>query len=148
MRVRRATADDLEVLAAFNIAMAQETEDKTLSPTVVHAGVEAALADPAHGTYFVVEAREQVIGALLITYEWSDWRNGQFWWIQSVYVQPDWRRGGVFSTLYAYVREAAVEAGACGVRLYVEQGNERAQRTYAALGMEDAGYRIYEWLRN
>jgi GNAT superfamily N-acetyltransferase len=146
LRIRDARPADCEFLARGNEAMALETEHKTLDPQVVRRGVAAALADAAHGRYFVAaDDQGRPVGQLMVTYEWSDWRNGQFWWIQSVYVLPDWRRRGVFRALYEHVDQLARgTAGVCGLRLYVEADNLNAQRTYERCGMEDAGYRVME----
>ena len=148
MNIRRAGAGDAEVLVEFNCAMALETEGKELLPEVIGAGVRALLANPAAGFYVVAEREGRVVGALLITNEWSDWRNGTFWWIQSVYVRPDSRRQGVYKTLYRHVQEmAAKDPGVCGFRLYVERENARAQRTYDALGMKQTHYLVFEELK-
>jgi ribosomal protein S18 acetylase RimI-like enzyme len=143
--IRAALAHDLDFIANGNAAMALETEHKTLDPATVRNGVQAALENPAHGRYFVAEIDGQVAGQLMITYEWSDWRNGVFWWIQSVYVLPDARRHGVFRALYGHLEALARETpGVCGLRLYVENDNMRAQRTYLGCGMVDSGYRVME----
>jgi ribosomal protein S18 acetylase RimI-like enzyme len=142
--VRAAVPADLDVLVAFNAAMALETEGKRLDPARLRAGVEAALGDPQRGHYLVAEHGGRVAGALLITREWSDWRNGWFWWIQSVYVAPEARRAGIYRALHAEVLRQAAAAGAVGVRLYVDRGNERAQRTYEQLGMQTSHYVFYE----
>jgi ribosomal protein S18 acetylase RimI-like enzyme len=148
LTVRDARPDDAEAIAHSNIAMAFETEGKRLLPDVVTAGVRRLLADPALGFYLVAESGSELAGCLMVTTEWSDWRNGQFWWIQSVYVQPACRRRGVFSALYAQVGErAAARPGICGFRLNVEQHNTSAQQTYRALGMVETDYRVMEWLR-
>jgi ribosomal protein S18 acetylase RimI-like enzyme len=148
MRIRQATAADAPVLIEFNCAMALETERKELLPEVIGAGVRALLANPAAGFYVVAEAEQRVAGALLITKEWSDWRNGSFWWIQSVYVRPEFRRQGVYKTLYRHVqRIAANDPGVCGFRLYVERENSRAQATYRSLGMKETHYRVFEELK-
>ncbi len=145
--VRDATADDLRWLVGCAIAMAQETERKRLDPDIVHAGVAAVLDDASKARYFVAMRNGARAGTLMLTSEWSDWRNGLWWWIQSVYVEPAQRRGGVFAALYRHVETLARAApGVIGLRLYVEHANAAAQRTYAALGMHDAGYRIYEQL--
>jgi GNAT superfamily N-acetyltransferase len=103
------------------------------------------LDDPAHGRYFVAEAGGRPVGQLMITYEWSDWRNGRFWWIQSVYVLPDARRGGVFRALFRHLEDMARDdPGVCGIRLYVERDNLRAQATYRHCGLADAGYAVME----
>jgi len=144
--IRDAVPDDLEFLARGNEAMAQETEHKRLDPGTVRRGVATGLNDPAHGRYFIAEDESShAVGQLMVTYEWSDWRNGQFWWIQSVYVVPSARRHGVFRALYAHVEQLARRAGnVCGLRLYVETENVSAQRTYERCGMVDAGYRVLE----
>jgi ribosomal protein S18 acetylase RimI-like enzyme len=148
MRVRQAAAADAPVLIEFNCAMALETERKELLPEVIGAGVRALLANPAAGFYVVAEREGRVVGALLITKEWSDWRNGSFWWIQSVYVRPEFRRQGVYRTLYRHVQSmAAKDPGVCGFRLYVERENARAQSTYTSLGMQETHYRVFEELK-
>ncbi|MDX1570547.1 MAG: GNAT family N-acetyltransferase [Xanthomonadales bacterium] len=144
--VRRATLEDAPVIARFNQAMARETEGKELDAEVLAAGVRAVFDDPNRGFYLVAESDECVAGCLMITYEWSDWRNGMFWWIQSVYVHPDFRREGIYRTLYAEARAMGRKAGAIGFRLYVETENSRAQQTYAALGMERCAYAMFEEL--
>jgi ribosomal protein S18 acetylase RimI-like enzyme len=146
IRVRDAEASDLEFLARGNEAMALETEHRTLDAGTVRRGVATALADVTHGRYFIAEEESgTAVGQLMVTYEWGDWRNGQFWWIQSVYVVPTARRRGVFKALYRHVEELArATAGVCGLRLYVESNNATAQRTYARCGMHDARYRVME----
>ena len=148
MRVRQATPADAPLLIEFNCAMALETEGKELLPEVIGAGVRALLANPAAGFYVVAESEGRVVGALLITKEWSDWRNGTFWWIQSVYVRPEARRQGVYKTLYRHVQDlASNDPGVCGFRLYVERENARAQETYRALGMKQTHYLVFEELK-
>lgn len=143
--VRTATAEDIDLLARFNARMADETEDKTLDPETVRAGVQALFDDPARGFYLVAVRDEEVVGSLMITPEWSDWRNGVFWWIQSVYVRPEARRTGIYRALHHAVRERAeVSDDVCGLRLYVERSNEAARETYEALGMTETSYRMYE----
>lgn len=143
--VRPARAEDAGDIARFNAAMAQETEGKALHPATLRSGVEAVLADPRHGFYLVAELAGANAGCLMVTYEWSDWRNGQWWWLQSVYVPEAFRRRGVFRALHAEAeRRARATAGVIGLRLYVERDNVNAQQTYAMLGMHDAGYRLYE----
>lgn len=146
--IRKAQPRDADAIAAFNSAMALETEGRALLPERIGAGVRRLLGDPGLGFYAVAEHDGRVIGCLMVTNEWSDWRNGLFWWIQSVYVEAAWRRRGVYRRLYAFVRElAATEPGICGFRLYVEQDNEAAQRTYGALGMARTDYLLYEELK-
>lgn len=143
--IRDAVPADAALLAGFNRAMALETESRDLAPGVVEAGVRAVFEADGHGFYLVAESAGEVIGALMVTFEWSDWRNGRFWWIQSVYVQPGHRRNGVFRRLYRHARDRARASGdACGLRLYVDRGNGGAQRTYGSLGMSETGYLLYE----
>ena len=144
-RPRFAVADDVTTLAGFNQAMAFETEEKTLADGDVLTAADAVLRDPGHGFYVVADVGREVAGALLVTYEWSDWRNGRFWWIQSVYVRPAYRRRGIYRTLHEFVRNRARSAGdVVGLRLYVERDNTAAQRAYATLGMNETVYRMYE----
>ena len=142
--IRLATSADAAIIAEFNQRLAAETEDKTLPAQLIRPGVLALLADAERGRYFVAELEGRVVGQLMITYEWSDWRNGLFWWIQSVYVTPAARRNGVFSALYRHVAARARESGACGIRLYVESANSPAQQTYRAMGMNNTTYRVME----
>jgi ribosomal protein S18 acetylase RimI-like enzyme len=148
MDLRLATQADARVLTEFNSAMALETERKQLLPEVIGVGVRALLDNPSSGFYVLAEEGGRVVGALLITKEWSDWRNGSFWWIQSVYVRPEFRRRGVYKALYRHVQAlAAQDPGVCGFRLYVERENARAQATYRALGMTETDYRVFEELK-
>jgi len=144
MHVREATLHDLEALIEGNAAMAVETEHLHLDPSTLRAGVAALLEGRAPGTYRVCEIEGRVVGQILVTYEWSDWRNRTVWWIQSVYVQPEFRGRGVYRSLYAAVVEAARAAGAAGLRLYVDARNARAQAVYTALGMNGDHYRVFE----
>lgn len=148
MQVRLATPQDAPVLIEFNAAMALETEQKELLPEVIGAGVRSLLGNPAAGFYVLAEKDDRVLGALMITKEWSDWRNGTFWWIQSVYVRPELRRQGVYKLLYRHVQDlAADDPAVCGFRLYVEHENARAQATYRALGMKQTRYLVFEELK-
>jgi ribosomal protein S18 acetylase RimI-like enzyme len=148
MNIRLAGAADAEALIEFNAAMAFETEGKELLPEVIGAGVRALLKQPASGFYLLAESDSRVVGSLLVTKEWSDWRNGDFWWIQSVYVHPDFRRQGVYKRLYRHVQElAAQDPQVCGFRLYVERENARAQATYRTLGMKETRYLVFEELK-
>ena len=143
--VRGAVEGDIRAIAGFNRAMAVETEGKELEPAVVLEGVTAIVRRRELGFYLVAEVEAEVVGQLMITTEWSDWRNGFFWWIQSVYVKPQFRRVGVYSRLYERVREMAQAAGDVrGIRLYVAKENVGAQRVYERLGMGDSGYLMYE----
>src|SRR2546421_10291549 len=149
LNIRRATRLDAQILIAFNSAMALETEQKRLLPRVIGAGVRALLRRPDSGFYTVAELGGEVIAALMVTKEWSDWRNGDFWWIQSVYVVPEYRRRGVYRRMYAYLRKlAARDRAVVGFRLYVERNNRRAQSTYRASGMARTHYLVYEHLKS
>ena len=143
--VRAAEPGDMAAIVHGNIAMALEAEHKHLDPATVERGVRGVFDDPARGRYFVAEADGRVVGQAMYTTEWSDWRSGDFWWFQSVYVAPEARRLGVFRALYQHIeRLAAADPGVCGLRLYVERGNLRAQQTYRRCGMRDAGYVVME----
>jgi ribosomal protein S18 acetylase RimI-like enzyme len=143
--VRNAEPADGPLIAAFNAAMANETEGKSLDRDLVGRGVDNLLANPSRGRYWVAETDGNVIGQLMVTYEWSDWRNGNVWWIQSVYIHPEWRRQGVFTALYRHVQSlASAEPGVIGLRLYVEDSNTRAQQTYETLGMVKPNYLVME----
>ncbi len=145
--IRIGEAKDADVLAQANIAMAWETERKRLDPAIIAQGVRTVLSNPQHGFYVIATKDGQIAGSLMITFEWSDWRSGLIWWIQSVYVQPPFRRQGVFKKLYEFVEtQAARKPDVCGIRLYVEQSNHTAQQTYANAGMHETSYRIYEKL--
>ncbi len=145
--IRDARITDLESIVAFNAGLAEETEGKCLDLEVLRRGIRAAITDRDRLRYWIAEASElgPAIGQAAITREWSDWRNGWLWWFQSVYVHPDFRNRGVFRALHAAIRNAALEAGdVVGLRLYVEQANGRAQKTYHALGMVPGGYHVFE----
>ena len=143
--VRDATRVDIAFLAESNAAMALETERKTLDRVVLELGIAAIFERPQRGFYLIAERASLPVGCLLITYEWSDWRNGDWWWLQSVYVLPAARRSGVFRALHAAVEGRARAAVAVvGIRLYVEQRNRAAQATYAMLGLHETPYRLLE----
>lgn len=143
--IRLAGPGDAERLAAFNLAMAMETESKKLAEEITRAGVDAVFETNDKGFYLVAETGEELVGALMVTFEWSDWRNGYFWWIQSVYVAPEFRQHGIYRRLYQFVFEEAKSRGnVYGFRLYVERNNTVAQEVYTALGMHETGYLIYE----
>lgn len=145
IQIRQATAADQRTIVDFNSKMAVETEGRTLDPDRMGPGVAALLADVTRGRYWLAIIDGEIAGQLLITYEWSDWHNGRYWWIQSVYVPARFRRRGVFSALYKHVESMAqADQDACGLRLYVETGNERAQETYRAIGMKKPGYLVME----
>jgi GNAT superfamily N-acetyltransferase len=145
LAIRDATPADLAFLVDANAAMALETEHKTLDRALLERGVSGVFEQPRRGFYLVARSTDTPVGCLLVTYEWSDWRNGDWWWLQSVYVQPTARRSGVFSALYAELGRRAHNTADCvGLRLYVEQDNAPAQATYSMLGMSPSGYRLYE----
>ena len=144
VRVRPATLADLDVIVRFNLELAEETERLRLDPPTLRQGVLAILEGRAPGRYWAAEREGRVVGQLLITFEWSDWRNRMVWWIQSVYVAPDVRGGGVLRALFATVRREAQAAEAGGLRLYVDTTNARAQAVYAALGMSGGHYKVFE----
>ena len=148
MKIRRAILSDGKALAEFNANMAKETEDIDLIPAVIRSGVEAMITNPQMGFYLVVEDAGEIQASLMITTEWSDWRNGLFWWIQSVYVNENYRRQGLYRKLYERVKSMAkAEKQVCGFRLYVEHDNHIAQKTYRSLGMEETDYKVYEELK-
>lgn len=173
MEIREAGLDDLDVIVRFNREMARETEGRELDPATLRAGVNALLSDPARGRYYLAEdsgagggdrgetasasgggeatsgadggaGGGEAVGQVLVTTEWSDWRNGEIWWIQNVYVAPAHRRRGVYSALHRHVRGLARRFGAAGLRLYVDRENRAARRGYEELGMERARYGMYE----
>ncbi|MBT8144269.1 MAG: GNAT family N-acetyltransferase [Gammaproteobacteria bacterium] len=144
--IRDATPADAALITDFNARLAEETEDRQLDSDRLAAGVTTMLSDPArYGRYFVAERGGDIVGQLAVTYEWSDWRDGWFWWFQSVYVRPAARRLGVFSALYDHVMQLVRERDdVCGLRLYVHDSNRQAQQTYLARGMHDSRYRVLE----
>ncbi|MFH1740387.1 MAG: GNAT family N-acetyltransferase [bacterium] len=143
--IRNAEPSDLATIVRFNAAMAMETEGIELDDSRLVPGVQAILSDPGKGRYFMVETDGGVVAQTLITREWSDWRNGFWWWIQSVYVLPEWRRKGIFRALYEHIEAEAQKSGdAVGLRLYVDNDNIAAQKTYTMLGMEESRYIFFE----
>ncbi len=145
--VRKAKETDSEAIISFQEAMAMETEGLRLDRTVLTPGVRRVFDDPSKGCYYVAEDEGSVIASLLITYEWSDWRNSDVWWFQSVYVKKEYRRKGIFRLMYSYIRGEAEANGIAGLRLYVETNNIVAQKTYESMGMTGEHYRMYEWLK-
>jgi ribosomal protein S18 acetylase RimI-like enzyme len=143
--IRQAGLADRTIIAEFNLLLAKESEGLSLEPACVQAGVDAVLKDPAKGVYYVAEAGGAVIGQTMITYEWSDWRNGNLWWIQSVYVKPEFRGQGVFRRLFEHVRAlASQQKDVPALRLYVHEDNKRACRSYEKLGMSRTKYEVFE----
>lgn len=145
MNIRLAHRDDVDALVEFNHAMAMETEGKLLDRETLRPGVEAVFSDHDKGFYVVATEQDNIVGGMMITFEWSDWRNAWFWWIQSVYIKPEARGKHIYSRMYSFVKERAHEAGdVCGFRLYVESDNLHAQNVYEALGMDRSQYLMFE----
>jgi len=143
--IRDATGQDIARLVQFNMAMAIETEEMQLDEGVLTSGMKAVLDDPGRGFYLVAEVDGRVVGSLMVTTEWSDWRNADFWWVQSVYVAPEYRWRGIFRALYEEVRNRAKKSDrVCGCRLYVERENAKAKATYVQLGFEETHYKMFE----
>ena len=145
MEIRIAKAEDANSLVEFNQAMALETEGKELDADILKSGVESVFQDERKGFYIVAEEEGKIVGGLMVTFEWSDWRNSWFWWIQSVYILPDFRGRKIYSLLYEFVKnKAAAQGNVCGFRLYVEKENVNAQKVYEKLGMQSSHYLMYE----
>lgn len=142
--VRDAATEDIDTLVTFNAAMAKETENITLDLPTLRKGTWAVLEDPEKGRYFLAEIDGTVVGQCMITYEWSDWRNGMYVWLQSVYVDPNHRKKGVYRALYDHVRGLSQNPPYCGIRLYVHETNETARTVYLRLGMVDGSYHVLE----
>ena len=140
--IRSATSKDAATIAVFNIRMAMETENLRLDPMTIERGVKRLFEDKSRGEYYVAEVRGEVVGCLMITHEWSDWRDGDMWWIQSVYVVPEARKLGVFRSLFSHVEALARDAGVVAIRLYVDRHNERAKQTYRKMGLELTEYDV------
>lgn len=145
MIIRKGTQSDLSSLVDFNQAMAMETENLQLDAATLTRGVNGLLTHPERGFYLVAEKEGEIVGSLMVTFEWSDWRANQYYWIQSVYIRPQNRRQGIYAKLYQSVKDIAAENGdAASFRLYVEHDNQPAQKTYLALGMEESHYLMFE----
>lgn len=148
MKVRKAETQDLHFIVGFQLSMAKETEGIELNQSTVEKGVAAVLSDSTKGNYYVAEAGEKVIGSLLTTFEWSDWRNGTVLWIQSVYVLPEFRRKGVYRAMYSHVKNLVLNnENLKGIRLYADKSNIPAHKTYQNLGMTPDHYVTFEWLK-
>jgi ribosomal protein S18 acetylase RimI-like enzyme len=144
--IRKATPDDAPAIIAFQKAMAMETEGLELKSELINNGVMAVFLDGSKGEYYVAEENGTVVASLMITFEWSDWRNANIWWFQSVYVIPEYRRMGIFRMMYEHVKKEGIARGIAGLRLYVESENTRAQKTYEAMGMDGGHYKTFEWM--
>jgi GNAT superfamily N-acetyltransferase len=145
--IRRATTDDARIITEFQQKMAWETEQMKLVPEIIFKGVNAVFENKSRGQYWVAENNGIVVASLLITYEWSDWRNCNVWWFQSVYVLSEFRRKGIFRSMYQQIKTEAEKEGVAGLRLYVETNNLNAQNTYETLGMKSLHYKMYEWMQ-
>ena len=145
--IRKALVKDAPTIIEFQQKMAWETEHLTLVNEKISKGVNGVFADPSRGQYYVAESTGIIVASLLITYEWSDWRNANVWWFQSVYVLPEYRRTGVFRKMYSFIKDEADKNKVSGLRLYVESNNVNARKTYEALGMGSEHYTMYEWLK-
>ena len=148
MIVRKATSEDVNSIVDFQLLMARETEEIALNKSTVMKGVSAVLGDNTKGQYYVAETDDKIVSSLLTTFEWSDWRNGTVLWIQSVYVLPEFRRMGVYSSMYSFVKEQVINnSDLKGIRLYADKSNYQAQKTYKTLGMSPDHYVTFEWLK-
>ena len=144
--IRKAIKKDIEKIVEFNLNLAKETEDKDLNKEILYKGVEAIIKDQSKGIYHIYEIDEKIIGQIMYTYEWSDRRCGTFIWVQSIYVDKEFRGKGIFRSLYNYVKEICdKDEEICGIRLYVERENYIAQKTYSDLGMIECNYNMYEY---
>ena len=145
MKITQPGIEDINSLVDFNIKMAKETENKILNKKIVTKGVSEVLTDITLGYYVIAKNKNTILGSLMITYEWSDWRNGMFWWIQSVYVEKEYRQQGVYKKMYSYIKDKALKDNSCtGIRLYVEQENKIAQSVYTKLEMKETHYKLFE----
>jgi ribosomal protein S18 acetylase RimI-like enzyme len=149
VKIRKADIDDVEIITSFQIKMALETENLELDKKTVKKGVTSVFKNKNKGQYYVAEENNKIIGSLLVTPEWSDWRNGTILWIQSTYVTPVYRRKGVFKYMYNHLKKQVKKSdNLLGLRLYVDKTNQNAQKTYEKLGMNDEHYKTYEWIKN
>mgnify|MGYP003387819790 len=145
MKITQPSVNEIRKLVDFNIKMAKETENKILEEEKVTLGVNAVLTNPNLGYYVVAKNENKILGSLMITFEWSDWRNGMFWWIQSVFVEKEYREQGVYKKMYSYIQQKAIDDPICtGIRLYVENNNEVAKKVYENLGMQETYYKLFE----
>ena len=145
---RNANSAEADIIVGFQVAMALETEDLILDKEICTRGVATVFANTTLGQYFVAERAGEIIASLMITYEWSDWRNGMVWWIQSVYVAPEARQQGIYAGLYDHVKTIVkADQNLRGIRLYVDERNQPAQKVYSRLGMNGEHYRVFEWMK-
>jgi GNAT superfamily N-acetyltransferase len=149
MIIRKAVSNDLRVIAGFQLMMARESEGIDLDRVVLENGIKAVFDDPSKGQYYVTIIDNKVVASLMITYEWSDWRNGMVWWIQSVFVMADYRQKGVFKAMFNYLKDiVSSEPAIRGLRLYVDKSNFNAQAVYEVLGMNGEHYQVFEWIKS
>lgn len=149
MIVRKAKREDIADIVDFQLAMASETENINLNREIVTKGVSAVFADSSRGNYYVAENNGRVVGSLLTTFEWSDWRNGTVLWIQSVYIRPEFRRKGVYRKMYGYIQELVMADSALfGIRLYADISNTGAHQAYLTMGMKADHYQTFEWMKS
>ncbi len=149
VQIRMASEESREIIADFQIKMADETEGLVLEKEILNEGVMHVLRDPEKGKYFIAEEEGKVVASLLVTFEWSDWRNKWVLWIQSVYVLPEYREQGVFKNMYAHIKKwASNDREVAGIRLYVDKTNRRAIDVYHKLGMDGEHYRLFEWMKD
>jgi GNAT superfamily N-acetyltransferase len=145
MEIRTASLEHADSIIDFNIALCLESEGKTLDRSIVSEGVKRFILEPSRGKYFVAIINGEVVGQTAYTFEWSDWRNGEIWWIQSVYVKPNFRGIGVFTSLFEHIKQLGeANSDCCGIRLYMERENSNARQSYARLGFEETGYEVFE----
>ncbi len=148
MKIEKAKSSDIQVIVGFQVLMALETEGISLDPEIVIKGVSAVFSDPGKGFYLAAWEGEQIVASLMITYEWSDWRARTVWWIQSLFVVPEFRRQGVYKQMYRWLLETVNrDESVGGIRLYVDLTNEKAQKVYESLGMDGNHYRFYEFMK-
>jgi len=148
IKIREAYKSDIPLIVDFQLIMAMESEGMKLELEILQKGVSAVFDEPGKGKYYVAEYKGEVVGSMLNTFEWSDWRNGTIIWFQSVYVKPEFRKLGVFKEMYLYIKQCVISDDSMkGMRLYVDKGNERAQKVYQAMGMTGDHYDAYEWMK-
>ena len=148
VNIRMAVPEDIEFIAQSQLSMAMETEQLQLNSSTVAAGVKAVLTNADRGFYIIATINHEPAGCLMITPEWSDWRNAWVWWIQSVFVKPDMRQAGVFGAMYSFIKQQVMQRNdVAGIRLYVDNTNQRARGVYARVGMSDQHYRTFEWMK-
>jgi len=148
IHIRKALPADINCIANFQVEMAWETENYKLDAETVNKGVRKVFEFEGLGNYYVAQVNNEVVASLLTTFEWSDWRNGTVLWIQSVYVKKEFRKRGIYATLYKHIKDmVSMESSLCGIRLYVDKTNTTAQKVYTNLGMNGEHYRVFEWMK-